>query len=195
MFKVEIGYLNAQQVAMSLGAAADQVPYALALALNRSAEVTRNLLIRQTWPGAVHARNSSFIAASLTTRDSRASKSSLSVEIYDKLDRGNLQMQAKGGLRAPMAGSNLAIPASDIHRTASGVPKRLRPKNLKTAFVKKGLLFARDGRGRLKLLYALKPQTRIPKRVPFYEDFEASMRRELLRTLPLAVEKAMRTRR
>ena len=28
MFKVEIGYLNAQQVAASLGAAADQVPYA-----------------------------------------------------------------------------------------------------------------------------------------------------------------------
>ena len=78
MFKVEIGYLNAQQVAASLGAAADQVPYALALALNRSAEVTRNLLIRQTWPGAVHARNASFIAASLTTRESRATKSSLS---------------------------------------------------------------------------------------------------------------------
>ena len=195
MFKVEIGYLNAQQVAASLGAAADQVPYAMALALNRSAEVTRNLLIRQTWPGAVHQRNNSFIAASLTTRDSRASKSSLAVEIYDKLDRGNLQMQAKGGLRVPRTGSNLAIPASDIKRGAQGVPKRLRPANLKTAFRKNGLFFTRDGKGKLKLVYALKPQTRIPKRVPFYEDFEASMKRELVRTLPMAVEKAMRTRR
>lgn len=195
MFKVEIGYLNAQQVAMSLGAAADQVPYALALALNRSAEVTRNLLIRQTWPGAVHARNSSFIAASLTTRESRANKQSLSVEIYDKLDRGNLLMQAKGGTRTPRNGGNLAVPASDITRTAHGVPKRLRPKNLTNAFRKNGNLYIRDGKGRLKLVYALKATTRLPKRVPFFEDFEASMRRELLRTIPLAVEKAMRTRR
>ena len=195
MFKVEIGFLNAQQVAASLGAAADQIPYALALALNRSAEVTRNLLIRQTWPGAIHARNSSFIAASLTTRDSRASKSSLSVEIYDKLDRGNLKMQATGGTRTPKMGGNLAVPASDIPRTAHGVPKRLRPKNLDKAFRKNGNLYIRDGKGKLKLVYALKRSTRLPKRVPFYEDFEASMRRELMRTLPMAVEKAMRTRR
>jgi hypothetical protein len=195
MFKVEIDYLNAQQVAQSLGAAADQVPYAIALALNRSAEVTRTLLIRQTWPGAIHARNASFIGASLTTREARASKSSLSVEIYDKLNRGNLQLQAKGGSRVPRTSGTLAIPASDITRTAHGVPKRLRPKNLKTAVRKGNLLFARDGKGRLKLLYALKPATRVPKRVPFYEDFYASMARELKRTLPMAVEKAMRTRR
>jgi hypothetical protein len=194
MFKVEIDYLNAQQVAASLGAAADQVPYALALALNRSAEVTRNLLIRQTWPGAVHQRNTSFIAASLTTKESRANKQSLSVEIYDKLDRGNLLMQAKGGLKTPR-GANIAIPASDVPRGAHGVPKRLRPKNLQAAVRKKDALFQRDGKGRLKLIYTLKHSARIPKRVPFFQDFEASMRRELLRTLPLAVEKAMRTRR
>jgi hypothetical protein len=195
MFKVEISYLNAAQVARSLGAAADQIPYALSLALNRSADVTRNLLIRQTWPSAIHQRNSSFIAASLTTRESRATKSSLSVEIYDKLDRGNLQMQAKGGLRKPRSSGTLAIPASDINRTGSGVPKRLRPANLANSFRMKGKLYTRDGKGRLKLVYTLKPSTNIPKRVPFYEDFEASMRRELLRTIPLAVEKAMRTRR
>jgi hypothetical protein len=195
MFKVEIGYLNAQQVARSLGAAADQVPYALALALNRSAEVTRNLLIRQTWPGAVHSRNSSFIAASLTTKESRASKSSLAVEIYDKLDRGNLLTHAKGGLKTPHRGSNLAIPASDVPRGPHGVPKRMKPANLANSFRKAGKLYTRDRKGRLKLVYTLKPSTRIPKRVPFFEDFEASMRRELLRTIPLAVEKAMRTRR
>ena len=195
MFKVEIDYLNAAQIARDLGAAADQVPYALALALNRSAEVTRNLLIRQTWPQAVHARNSSFIAASLTTRESRATKGSLSVEIYDKLDRGNLVLQAKGGTKVPMGGSNLAIPASDVPRGPHGVPKRLKPANLSKSFKKNGKLYVRDGKGRLKLVYTLKPSTRIPKRVPFYEDFEASMRRELLRTIPLAVEKAMRTRR
>jgi len=45
------------------------------------------------------------------------------------------------------------------------------------------------------LLYVLKPATAIPQRVPFYEDFAASMTRELVRTIPLAVQKAMATRR
>jgi hypothetical protein len=50
-------------------------------------------------------------------------------------------------------------------------------------------------KGRLKLMYVLKGRTPIPKRVPFYEDFAASMNRELQRTIPLAVARAMATRR
>jgi hypothetical protein len=163
--------------------------------MNRSAEVTRSFLIKQTWPGHIQQRNASFIAASLTTKDARASKQSLSVEIYDKLDRGNLQKQALGGTRSPRGGSNLAVPASTIRRTSRGVPSRLRPKNLTNAFKLKGLLFVRDKKGKAKLVYALKPATKIPKRVPFYEDFAASMQRELQRTIPLAVQQAMATRR
>jgi hypothetical protein len=195
MFKIEFDYAEASKVATSLGTAVDQIPYAMALALNRSADVTRNFLIKQTWPGAVQQRNSSFIAASLTTKEARATKTSLSVEIYDKLDRGNLNMQAKGGTRTPKGGSSLAIPASDIKRTSKGVPQRLRPKNLKVAFKKNGLLYARDKKGRLKLMYALKAATKIPKRVPFEADFHASMQRELQRTIPLAIAHAMKTRR
>jgi hypothetical protein len=195
MLTIEFDYAELEQRALSIGAAADQVPYALALAMNRSADVTRNLLIESTWPAAVQQRNSSFIAASLTTREARASKTSLAVEIYDKLDRGNLLMQAKGGTRAPQGGSNLAVPASNVPKTSRGVPARLRPKNMPTAFKKGDVLHARDKKGRLRLLYVLKHATKIPKRVPFYEDFAASMERELRRTIPLAVEKAMATRR
>jgi len=195
MIKIEFDFAQLNEVAQGIGAAADQVPYALALALNRSADVTRNLLIKQTWPQHVQQRNRSFIAASLTTRDARANKSSLSVEIYDKLDRGNLQMQAKGGTRTPHGGSNLAVPISGIPKTSRGVPSRLRPKNMPTAVRKGDALYARDKKGRLRLLYVLKPATKIPKRVPFYQDFAASMRRELTRTIPLAVAKAMQTRK
>ena len=122
-------------------------------------------------------------------------KGSLSVEIYDKLDRGSLQMQAKGGTRTPHGGSNLAVPSSGVTRTSRGVSSRLRPKNLPTAVRKGDVLYAKDRKGRLRLLYVLKPATAIPKRVPFYEDFAASMTRELVRTIPLAVQKAMATRR
>jgi hypothetical protein len=104
-------------------------------------------------------------------------------------------MQAKGGERSPHGGSNLAVPASTITRTSRGVPTRLRPKNMPTAVRKGDVLYAKDKKGRLTLLYVLKHQTKIPKRVPFYEDYANSMHRELVRTIPMAVEKAMATRR
>ncbi|WP_441267952.1 hypothetical protein AB7G19_16435 [Bradyrhizobium sp. 215_C5_N1_1] len=195
MFKIEFDYDQLLQPAKSIEGVADQLPYALSLAMNRSADVTRNLLIRSTWPTHVKQRNASFISASLTTRDARASKQSLAVEIYDKLDRGNLQMQAKGGTRSPQGGSNLAVPASNVPKTSRGVPARLRPKNMPAAVRKGDVLYAKDKKGRLRLLYVLKQQTRVPKRVPFYEDFAASMQRELERNIPLAVAKAMATRR
>jgi hypothetical protein len=87
------------------------------------------------------------------------------------------------------------VPASSVPKGARGVPARLRPKNMPTAFRKGDVLYARDKKGRLTLLYVLKHQTKIPKRVPFYEDYAMSMSRELVRTIPMAVEKAMATRR
>ena len=195
MIKVEFDFNELGKFASSLGARADQIPYALALAMNRSADVTRQFLIKQTWPTHVTQRNASFIAASLTTSHARASKQSLAVEIYDKLNRGNLQMQAKGGVRTPKSKGRLAVPVTGVPRTSRGVTSRLKPRNLKTAVEIRGNLFTRDGRGRLKMVYALKQQTKIPRRVPFYEDFATSMERELRRTIPLAVQKAMSTAR
>lgn len=195
MLTVEFDLTDWEQAAKSVEGAADQLPYAMSLALNRSAEVTRSLLIQTTWPQHVQQRNASFIGASLTTKDSRASKQSLAVEIYDKLDRGNLQMQAKGGARTPRGGSNLAVPASSVPRTSRGVPAQLRPKAMPNAFRKGDVLYTRDNRRRLRLMYVLKHSTPIPQRVPFYEDFATSMQRELRRTLPLAMAKAMATRR
>ena len=148
MMKIEFDFSDLEAAAVRIGANADQVPFALALALNRAADVTRNLLIKATWPQHVNARNSSFIAASLTTKEARANKTSLAVEIYDKLERGNLMMQAKGGTRTPQGGSNLAVPASNVKRTSRGVPQRLRPKNLPTAVRKGDVLYARDRKGR-----------------------------------------------
>lgn len=195
MIRLEFDFAELEAYALSLGAAAEQIPYAMSLAMNRSAEVTRNLLIKNTWPTHVKQRNASFLAASLTTKDARASKTSLAVEIYDRLDRGNLQMQAKGGTRAPHGGSSLAVPLSSVPKGSRGVPARLRPKNLRAAVRKGDALYAKDKKGRLKLLYVLKKTTNIPKRVPFYEDFAASMSREMTRTIPMAVAKAMATRR
>jgi hypothetical protein len=152
---------------------------------------------QSTWPHVVQ-RNQSFISASLTARESCASKQSLAVEIFDKLDRGNLQMQAKGGSRSPRGGSNIAVPASTIPKTSRGVPTALLPKTLPPdqSFKRGDVLYSKNKKTRrLRLLYVLKRDTKIPRRVPFYEDFSTSMQRELHRTMPMAVAKALATRK
>jgi hypothetical protein len=195
MIRVEFDWKEIERKALEIGAAADQIPFATALALNKAADITRAFLINATWPQAIQARNTSFIGASLTTKDARADKRSAAVEIYDRLDRGNLQMQAKGGTRTPRGGANLAVASSHITKGSRGVPARLRPKQLVNSFRKGDVVYVRDRRGRMKLMYVLKSKTPIPKRVPFYEDFGMSMQRELTRLLPMAVAKAMSTRR
>jgi hypothetical protein len=198
MLKIEFDMRDWERQAQSIEGAVEQLPFAMALALNRSADVTRQYLIKATWPQHVKQRNQSFISASLTTRESRASKQSLAVEIFDKLDRGNLQMQAKGGVRAPRGGSSLAVPSSGIPKSSRGVPASLRPKAIPPdiAFRKGDVLYAKNKRThRLRLLYILKHATKIPRAVPFYEDFAMSMSRELHRTMPLAMQRAMATRR
>lgn len=195
MIHVEFDYKELENYATQLGARADQIPYALALAMNRSAEVTRNFLIKATWPKHIVQRNASFIAASLTTKEARATKESLAVEIYDRLAHVDLPRQAKGGTKTPLKGANIAIPASSVPRTSRGVPTNLKPANLKNSFKTRNMLFVRTKGGRPRLVYTLKPAVKVPKRVPFYEDFAASMERELRRTIPDAVAKAMSTAR
>lgn len=199
MLKIEFDVSDWKRQAESIEGAAEQLPFAMALALNRAADVTRQFLIQSTWPQHVQQRNKSFITASLTTKDSRASKQSLAVEIYDKLNRGNLQAHAKGGQRVPRGGSNLAVPSSNnVSRTASGVPKNLLPKNIPPSqlFKRQDVLYAKSKRGnKLKLLYVLKTSTKVPMAVPFYQDFATSMARELHRTMPMAMARAMATRR
>jgi hypothetical protein len=198
---LQIDWADAQRVMSNLKAAEDQMPFAMALALNDATEKTRKHLIGVTWPGHVHQRNTSFIAASLTTKDARASKTSLSTEIYDRLGRGHLMLQAKGGVRTPRGRAHMTVPSSAIPKSSRGVPRNLRPKQLGTKLFpleggRKDLLFTRDRRsGRLKLMYVLKAATKIPKRVPFFEDYHAVMSAELMRSLPIAIERAMSTRR
>ena len=57
-----------------MGALANQVPFAAAVALDASAEIGRRTLIEDTWPGHVEARDKNFMKAALTTKGQRATK-------------------------------------------------------------------------------------------------------------------------
>ena len=193
MFRVSIDMSDIERMARSLQVAEDQIPYAASVALNAATEVTRTHLIKTTWPSHIKQRNSTFLAAALTTKGSRATKGNLTSEIYDRLGRAHLSLHAKGGTR--VGSGMLAVPTSKVPRTARGVAQRLRPRNLANSVRIKDAIYTRDRRGRLKLMYVLKATTKVPKRVPFYEDYERVMRTELMRALPAAFAKAMATRR
>ena len=171
--------------ARAMDGIASQIPFALAQALNASAEVARRGLIERTWPEHVQARNRSFL-------------------IHPRRGRGNLLLHARGGTTRPR-GKALAVPSAALQarRTAKGVPKGRRPRNLPAtgpsgAFVKGDVLFQRVGAGKsrgLKLMYVLKPAAPVRADVPFQADFATTMRRTMPIQFRLALRKAMATAR
>lgn len=180
--------------AQEIGATLDQLPFAISSAMNESAKVTRRTLVEQTWPTAMKVRNRSFIGRALRT--DYASKSKLSVSIFDSLGRAGLARHAMGGIK--QGKGKLAIPTARVVRGASGVRQSQKPRNLKRAVVKGNLIFQAEGRGKgskLRLMYKLTPSAQIKKDVPFFETFRAQMRQEMELAVPLAMLRAMATRK
>ena len=200
-----------QRVARQMQAFEEQIPFALARALNEAAEVARRELISTTWAQHITVRNPNFLKAALTTKGARATKRNLRVEIYDKLGRGNLSLHDQGGTRRGQGA--LAVPTSALasRRGSKGIPKGMRPKTLPKSFAKPGksgdmLIFQRTGSYKkagkralaqdnrhLKLAYVLKPSTPIRADVPFHADFNRVMRREMPRQFQVFMQKAMET--
>jgi hypothetical protein len=200
MLELRFNTFDFEMRARELEGAIDQVPYALALTLNRAAQNTRRVLIESTWPTHVQQRNSSFIGRALRTK--WATKANLVVEIYDDLGRANLVLHAKGGVRVPHGGrSRLAIPPDgSVTRTGRGVRASQRPKAIIAKTPKRALritskgIFVGEG-GRLHLKYAFKQSAEVPRDVPFYDDFRSTMAIELRTSFAAAMARAMKGRR
>ncbi|GGC70663.1 hypothetical protein [Chelatococcus reniformis] len=199
MIDVKFDLRDFERMARQLGAAADQVPFALAGALNDALFKTRTKLISETWPQHVTVRNAGFMRGAL--RIEKATKGNLRGEINSSGvgDRGHLRLHATGGIKR--AQGALAIPdPAKVRRGAKGVSKNQRPRALPNSFRKGEVIYQRlvakkRKTGGLRLMYVLKPQATIKKDVPFYEDFRRSMIAEVHAAFPGAMAKAMRTRR
>ena len=201
-----------QRAARNMGALADQIPFALAVALNKSADTARNEL-PQVWAQHITARNPNFLKAALTTKGARANKRSLRVELYDQYGRGNLNLHDLGGTAHGRGALAIATTTSNIksRRGPKGVPKGLRPRGLPNSFAKPGttgdlVIYQRtgkyrkaskkregqDGRG-LKLQYVTHPTTRVPADVPLRREFVRIMRREMPKQFAVSMKAAMAT--
>lgn len=177
-------------------AAQDQVPYALALAMNQATENTRELLIR-VWPQQVQVRQGGFIRYALR-RGPQATKHSLRTEIFDQTGKSFMKRLDQGGTHVAR-GNNLAIPVEANVRVGShGVRKSQLPRNLPNTVVKGNAIYQRQGKGnrkRLKLMYVLRPAVSVPKKINFTEDFVISMSNECRTSFPAAMARAMKSRR
>ncbi|GGC90483.1 hypothetical protein [Chelatococcus reniformis] len=195
MIDIKFDLRDFERASRQIGGAADQVPFALAGALNTALFNTRKKLVTETWPKSVTVRNRSFLSAAL--RVETATKGKLEGAIFDSMGRAHLGLHARGGTKRPARGM-LAIPTARVRRTARGVAANQKPSMLKRSVRKGNLIFQETGRGkakRLELMYKLAPMARIKKDVPFVEDFRRSMLAEVRVAFPAAMAKAMRTRR
>jgi hypothetical protein len=202
MISLSFDFSSFERKAKEIGGAIDQIPFALANAMSSAAFKVREILIDDTWPRHVEVRNRNAIRQAL--RVEKAKKKNLRVAIVGSgpsAQRLNLKAHAEAGAKRPLKGRRLAIaPTGTVHRGARGVPKGERPTAIINTTPKRALritdrgIFVGQG-GRLHLRYAFTPTARIKADVPFHEDFNRALRAELRRTFPIAMAKAMKTRR
>lgn len=198
MFEIKFDLTEFERRAKELEGTIDQVPFALALALTEAANITKQALVDE-WPQHITQRNPSFIKRALQVKP--ATKHDLRVEIYDDLGKANLELHADGGTER--AKSKFAIPVeNNIRRGARGVLRSKWPRSLANSFVadlrgKGAALWVRYGRNgrRLRLMYTLRSAVEVKKDVPFRETFAEAMMRELRKSFPAAMARAMKTRR
>jgi hypothetical protein len=197
VIEIKFGVEQFARKAVQLGAAMDQLPFALSRSLNAAVTNARTVLVRKTWPESVQQRNVNFISAALRTNFS--TKRNLRVEIYDRMGRAHLALHAHGGTK--LSRKRLAIPQKGrIVFTSQGPRKSQTPKAIVANTPKRALritskgIFVGQG-GRLNLMYSFAPSAQIRADVPFEEDFAATMRVELRTSFPAAMASAMKGRR
>jgi hypothetical protein len=199
MFTVEFDFHEFEAFAKQVNAAADQLPYALATMLNDGAFKARQVWIDRTWPGNVTVRNQAFMSAALHI--DKATKTNLTVHLFDRLGRDYLQRLATGGIRRPVKARTLAVPLRTwIQYTAHGKPLRQQLHYILEHTPERALrvtdkgVFVGEG-GRLQLRYSWHDQITQPQRVPFYADFYYVMVENMRTGFPDMLQKAMQTRR
>jgi hypothetical protein len=195
VIQISLDMRDFERATQAMGAALDQVPFALSQALNDAAKTARAEIVDTVWPRSVTVRNRAFMGWMMRT--DFANKNNLKVRLYNREPREFLPRQAEGGTKRPHRGRQLAIPGTIVKRsmTSRGVPPGLRPKDLPNSFRRKNAIFQRVGKSGLRLMYVLESQASVRKSFPAYETWDHVMRSEVMRAFGPRMQRAMRTRR
>jgi hypothetical protein len=195
MIEITLNMGDFERAARSMGAAMDQIPFALSQSLNDAARVARTEIVDKVWPQSVEVKNRRFMGWMMRT--DFASKRNLKVRLYNREPREFLPRQAEGGTKIPHRSTQIAIPASFVkqRRGSGGIPERFKPRNAAKSFRKGNAIFQRISNDKLRLLYTLKGQARVQKRFPAHETWDRVMRTEVMNAFGPRMLAAMRTRR
>ena len=155
-----------------------QMPFAIKNTLDGIAFAARREMIDVAAPRDLEIRNKRFFGVAI--RVDKAAKDKFVARIYDALGREFLKTQVEGGYNKPAGGRRaFTVPVDELKakRTGAGVPKRLRPKEVKDSFrIEQGgrtYIARRVGRrGEIELLYLLAKKARIPRRWKAYDALD-----------------------
>jgi hypothetical protein len=198
---IKIDMREVEQLADRIGAARDQIPFAMSKTLNDAAFITRGVLTKETWPQHVSQRNPSFPSAVMHVN--KATKDNLEVEITETRDSTvSLKAHAEGGVK--VAPKRFAIPMPAYREgkmTQHGLRLDARARAIINRYPKQAVritdkgIFVADKGGRLRLVFVFKQAVNIKKDVPIYEDFAQTVETTIQRELEPALLMAMRTRK
>jgi len=197
--EIHIDMHEIEEAARNMGAAIDQIPYAMANTLNDAAFNTRRVLVEQTWPESVNVFNRNFLSSVL--RVEKATKANLSVSIVESRETTTpLKAHAEGGEK--VAKSRFAVPMPSYRegkRTSQGLRRTARAREVIARTPKRALRITQRGifvgeSGKLRLIFTFRSRVRVPADVPFYRDFEDTMSADINAGLLPSLERAMATR-
>ena len=106
--------------------------------------------------------------------------------------------QVVGGTKTVRDGRNIAIPGRELRRGPRGVRKGFRPRQALDrgdTFKTERFIFQRQARGRVKLLYVLKPTARIKPRFRFHEGITKLAKKRVPALFVRNLRNALRTAR
>ena len=177
-----------------------QLPFAVSRSLNDVAFMARKRIVERVWPASFTARNKSFPKAVFRIEKSRKRPPPIMAtpaRLFDRLGRDYLKLQATGGTKRAR-GRNIAIPGRDLKRGPKGVRKGFRPRQAPDrgdTYKRGGFIFQRQSRGKVRLLYTLRPTARIDKRFRFFEEITKLGRQRFPAILARNLRNAIRTAR
>ncbi len=200
---ISVNVSGADHARQVLQKVARQMPFAMSLALNKTANAVQQA-VRDELPGRFTVRRNAWLKNTIYRNRGTdfATKSRLQAIVRIHPDRDVLAKHEAGGTKVPTSGQSLAIPTANVRRNRSDiVTKANRPRALMAnpkVFRQEDTLYRATGTGKRRKLIALfrfVRSARIRPRLGMQQTADRVVPDVWERMAREAIEQALRTAR